>query len=115
MTSFVIPSNTLENVLESQFIDRPNQFLVRCCLKDGTVIRAFLPNPGRMWELLLPETPLFVIENKLTSEKRKTQYTVIGAEREGTILFLHTGLTNCVARYLIEANKIPSLAKNRPN
>lgn len=112
MTSFVIPSDTLENVLESQFIDRPNQFLVRCYLKDGTVIRAFLPNPGRMWELLLPETRLFLSENKLTSEKRKTQYTVIGAEREGTILFLHTGLTNCVARYLIEANKIPSLVNS---
>ncbi len=46
------------NIEKAEFIDRPNRFLVRC-LKDGKEITAFLPNPGRLQELLLPG-PTFV-------------------------------------------------------
>ncbi len=34
------------------FIGRPNRFLVRCRVGKRSVL-AHMPNPGRMWELLL--------------------------------------------------------------
>ncbi len=37
----------------AEFLSRPNRFAVECLL-DGKTVRAHLPNPGRLWELLLP-------------------------------------------------------------
>jgi hypothetical protein len=41
------------------FIKRPNRFVVICSL-NGKPIQAFLPNPGRLWELLLPGVVLYL-------------------------------------------------------
>ena len=101
------------DLLKTGFVDRPNQFLVRCRLADGRLVRAFLPNPGRMWELLFPGVAMYLTENRGTSSgpvRRKTRYTAVAVERDGDLVFLHTGLTNAVARRLIEGGRIPSLA-----
>jgi len=37
---------------KATFLKRPNRFTLICILK-GKVVKAYLPNPGRMWELLL--------------------------------------------------------------
>jgi len=47
--------------------------------------------------------------NRPQSVKRKTSYTVLAVERKGFLIFLHTHLTNQVARYLIQRRSIPSL------
>ncbi|HCL78400.1 MAG TPA: hypothetical protein DIC53_00360, partial [Synergistaceae bacterium] len=65
----------------ARFIERPNRFLVRCQLGDE-LIEAYLPNPGRLWELLLPGSTLYVAE-AAPSSPRTTRYTVIGGERYG--------------------------------
>jgi sugar fermentation stimulation protein A len=44
------------------------------------------------------------------SSNRKTKYTVLAVERDGRPVFLHTHLTNTVARFLIERKLIPELA-----
>lgn len=41
-----------ENVQTATFVERPNRFVVHLELQ-GQIIAAHLPNPGRMWELLL--------------------------------------------------------------
>ena len=100
-------------LLKAGFVDRPNQFLVRCRLPNGRLVRAFLPNPGRMWELLFPGVAMYLTENRGASGgavRRKTGYTAVAVERDGDLVFLHTGLTNAVARRLIESGRIPSLA-----
>ncbi|MCG6916527.1 MAG: DNA/RNA nuclease SfsA [Deltaproteobacteria bacterium] len=99
-------------IVKASFISRPNRFLVHCHGRDGKKIRAFLPNPGRLWELLLPGATLYlrrdgVREGKLS--KRKTQHTALAVEREGRPIFLHTHETNTVARYLLENSLIPPL------
>ncbi len=99
-----------DSILRATFVDRPNRFLVRCRLPEGKRIQAFLPNPGRLSELLLPETPLRVVESAKTDGTRKTRFTVAAVEREGTPIFLDTHLTNAVARYLLEAGRVPGLA-----
>jgi sugar fermentation stimulation protein A len=95
------------DIEKAEFIDRPNRFLVRC-LKDKEEITTFLPNPGRLQELLLPGRPLYLTLDS-TSSQRKYPYTVVAVEREGIPIMLHTHKTNAVARYLIDKDRVPGL------
>jgi len=100
-------------VLKARFIERPNRFLVRCHVERRGTLEAYLPNPGRLWELFFPDATLYVTPNVPkaagTREGRKTNYTVLAVERDGRPIFLHTHFTNHVARSLIEENRIPEL------
>ncbi len=99
--------------LKASFLERPNRFLARCTAEGVGKIDAYLPNPGRLWELLLPGARLYLCRpsssHRVDSEKRKTRYTVLAVERKGVPIFLDTRLTNQVARYLIEGGSIPPL------
>jgi sugar fermentation stimulation protein A len=101
------PMRFFENIERAEFTDRPNRFLVRC-LKDKEEVMAFLPNPGRLQELLLPGRPLYLTQDG-TSSQRKYPYTVVAVEREGIPIMLHTHKTNTVARYLVDKGKVPGL------
>jgi len=99
-------------MIKARFVSRPNRFLVQCEAGHHKKIRAFLPNPGRLWELLLPGATLYLrrdkgIEGGLNT--RKTKHTVLAVERKGRPIFLHTHQTNSVARYLLESELIPPL------
>lgn len=101
-------------VQKARFIERPNRFLVRCHVQRRGTIEAYLPNPGRLWELFFPDVTLYVTPNVPkaagTREGRKTNFTVLAVERDGRPIFLHTHFANHVARSLIEENRIPDLA-----
>jgi len=88
-------------------LSRPNRFLVRCEL-DGAAVEAFLPNPGRLLELLLPDSVVYLIKGT-PSDTRRTSFTAVAVEREGRPIMLHTHLTNAAARYLIGKGRIPGL------
>ena len=96
-----------DRIEQALFLDRPNRFLVRC-LKGQAEIKAFLPNPGRLQELLLPGSRLFLVHDTASS-KRRYPYTVVGVERDGMPIMLHTHKTNEVAAYLIDRHKVPGL------
>ncbi|UCH07905.1 MAG: hypothetical protein JSV55_02625, partial [Deltaproteobacteria bacterium] len=102
----------LGTLTRATFRERPNRFVISCNTEEGE-IEAHLPNPGRLWELLLPGATLYLSSNKAPDSRqkvqRKTGYTAVAVERKGSPIFLHTHLTNQVARYLIEARSIPSL------
>ena len=89
----------------AQFIARPNRFLIRCRL-GKRIIQAFLPNPGRLQELLLPGSIVYIAQEP-SSPTRKNVFTAVAVEREGVPIFLHTHRTNDVAVYLINRGKIP--------
>jgi len=103
---------SLGRLTKATFRERANRFLVRCNTGTGEV-EAHLPNPGRLWELLLPGATLYLSSNKALDAgqraKRKTGYTAVAVERKGSPVFLHTHLTNQVARYFIERGSIPCL------
>jgi sugar fermentation stimulation protein A len=91
--------------------------LVRCETEGAGVVEAFLPNPGRLWELLVPGSQLYLTSHAHRNESqttsgipRKTRHTVLAVDRDGSPVFLHTHLTNTVARWLIEHNRITELA-----
>ncbi len=92
---------------KAAFIDRPNRFLVRCRMGKRTVL-AHMPNPGRMWELLLPGAVLYITPHE-ASHERSTAFSVVAVEREGRPVLLHTQRTNDVARHLIDSGQVPAL------
>jgi sugar fermentation stimulation protein A len=93
------------------FLERPNRFLVRCDVPELGVVEAHMPNPGRMRELLLPRVTLYLTE--AVGAKRRTRYTAVAVERDGTPVFLHTGITNQVAHHLLDSGVIPGLKQLR--
>ena len=104
-------------VFKGQFLARPNRFLVQCVAHGRGHINAYLPNPGRLWELLLPGAVLYLQPVNGLAEAgpstRKTKYTVLAVEREGCPIFLHTHATNQVAGRLLEKQLIPPLKETR--
>ena len=59
------------------FHSRPNRFVVKSYVSGIGLVEAFLPNPGRLRELLLPNSKL-LLEKSNKSFNRKTEYTVCG-------------------------------------
>ncbi|MDK2959225.1 MAG: sugar fermentation stimulation protein [Synergistaceae bacterium] len=96
-----------EKLRRARFIDRPNRFLVRCEL-EGRPVSAFLPNPGRLWEILLPGTELLLAEDG-GSEVRKTAFTAVAALRGEYVVLLHTHIANDAAGWLIGTGRVPGL------
>jgi sugar fermentation stimulation protein A len=95
------------NILPAVFVARPNHFVVQCIV-NGRKVRAYLPNPGRLWELLFPGTRLYLTKF-LTSPVRKLTYLVVAVERDGMPVMLHTHHTNTVAAHLLRERDIPGL------
>ena len=96
-----------DNILPATFLSRPNRFVVQC-LVNGRKVRAYLPNPGRLWELFFPGVKLF-LQRLPRSPQRKLDHLVIAVERDGCPVMLHTHANNLVARNLIEEGRIPGL------
>lgn len=104
------PAETLRIFKDARvaaFLDRPNRFLVRCRL-GGRTVKAFLPNPGRLRELLLPGRPMHLVREE-DHPTRKTRYTAVAVERADHPVVLHTHRTNDVARHLVEQGLVPGL------
>ena len=96
-----------KNILKTCFLRRPNRFLIQCEYK-GKVLSAFLPNPGRLHELLFQGRIIYMVREE-KDLNRKTRYTAVAVEREDHPIMLHTHRTNEVARYLLQKRKIPGL------
>lgn len=99
-------------ILRATFASRPNRFVVLCQLDSGEIVRAFLPNPGRLQELLLPGVDVFIVSAEASPE-RKTAYTMVGVAGERYPIFLHTHVNNDVARHLLEHDLVPGLEGSR--
>ncbi len=98
--------------LQVHFLSRSNRFLIRCKW-NGRTISAFLPNPGRLQELLFPGTVLvYLVEGgKISTSKDPFYGSRCGSGRSAHYAS-HTR-TNEVARYLLQKGKIPGLDKAR--
>ena len=88
------------------YLSRPNRFILVCRHKREEV-RVYLPNPGRLSELLLPGVAVYLERDD--NPTRKMAYTAVAVERDGLPVMLHTHRTNGAVASLIEAGLIPSL------
>lgn len=95
------------NILHGTFLSRPNRFVIECIVQDRKV-RAYLPNPGRLWELLFPGVAV-----SLTSRSRaagqKLAFLAVAVLRDGMPVMLHTHYNNLVARQLLDEDRVPGL------
>lgn len=97
------------DLISATFLKRLNRFTVLCQLENGEIHRAYLPNPGRLWELLLPETTV-LLENE-NKKHRSLKYTIVAARKNNHTIMLHTHKTNDLAEMLLLEKCIPGLEK----
>lgn len=95
------------DLLHGTFLSRPNRFVVRCDV-DGRTVNAYLPNPGRLWELFFPGVPL-LLQKLPRSPQRKLEYLAVAVLRDRFPVMLHTHHNNLVARKLVEDGLVPGL------
>jgi sugar fermentation stimulation protein A len=70
------------------FQERPNRFSAVVRVRDK-ILLTFLPNSGRMHELLIPGTE--VVLREVLKENRKTSYDLIGVSYNGQRVLLILG------------------------
>ena len=92
-----------EPLIPAEFISRPNRFLgiVRI---DGHQTECFIPNPGRMVELLLPNARVYLTPR--SPENRKTAYDLSLVDLNGTLISVDSRVPNRIASEAIEQGKI---------
>ncbi len=73
------------------FLDRPNRFLGIVEVENEPV-EVFIPNPGRMYELLTPRRRVYLRRRQATH--RKTSFDMIGVKYAGVLISLDAHLPN---------------------
>lgn len=77
--------------LPATLLERPNRFLGVVDL-NGKKVHAFIPNPGRMHELMVPGTKVYVIPKE--GDHRKTKYDLTLMEYNNTLVSIDSRLPN---------------------
>jgi len=91
------------NVVEGRLIARPNRFLGIVAI-NGIQVKAFIPNPGRMYELMVPGKRVYLTH--ATGNKRKTQYNLIGVEHAGVLVSIDSILPNRFMKRMLHEHKL---------
>lgn len=93
-------------VKEAVFRERLNQYLVLAEL-NGEQVKVFLPNPGRMKELLIPGARIYL--RAAPGDHRKTQYDMISIFKGNTLISIDSRLPNLLVGKELEKGNIPEL------
>ncbi len=88
--------------ISGHLIRRINRFVAEVQV-DRQKHQAYLANPGRLWEILLPGTELLLSQG-LT--RGKLPYTILAGAKEKQYVLLHTHLTNKVVHSLIDNRQL---------
>ncbi|MFA9435967.1 MAG: DNA/RNA nuclease SfsA [Candidatus Bathyarchaeota archaeon] len=80
-------------------VKRPNRFLGVVNL-NGNHVEAFIPNPGRMHELMVPSTRVYVIPRE--GAHRKTKFDLTLVEYNDTLVSIDSRLPNHMLREAID-------------
>ena len=91
---------------KATFLERPNRFTLICQL-NGKAVKAFLPNPGRLWELLLPGAEVYL--ERALQRMDRMPYTAVAIRKGDHPVMVHTHRTNDLVEHLIKENLIPGL------
>lgn len=88
-----------ENIKEGRFLARPNRFLARVEI-NGQEEVCHVKNTGRLTELLMPGAKVYVEEHN--NPKRKTRFSLIAIEKEGTLYNIDSQAPNKAAKEWVE-------------
>jgi sugar fermentation stimulation protein A len=85
-------------------INRINRFLAEVQFHNQTIF-AFVPNPGRMLELMVPGKKVFLRENP--GSHRKTDYDLIAVYHKGLVVSIDSNLPNRFIKLLLLNHDLP--------
>ena len=89
--------------IKAIFLKRQNRFTVEVIVNSKKSL-AYLPNPGRLWELLIPNTEVLIVKNH---SHTKLPYTLLACKKHNTWILLHTHLTNKIVKSLLLNKRLP--------
>ena len=95
-------------ILEGIFLEKVNRFLVLVKV-DEVILLSFLPNPGRMKELLIPGRRVVLAEAK--KEDRKTDYDLIGVKLPNQIVSLDSRIPNRIVLQALKDKELKEFSK----
>jgi len=105
LVSFIgIKGKTIRGV----FQERPNRFLALVKV-ENRILPSFLPNPGRMHELLTPGTE--VILREVLKENRKTDYDLIGVFYNAQMVSVDSRVPNKLVLEALKNRDIEELSR----
>lgn len=93
-------------MIPATFRERPNRFLGVVDIR-GMEALCFIPNPGRMRELLHPGSKVYLME--MLSEARKTRYDLILVDLEGILVSVDSRTPNKLVAEGVKEGIIPEL------
>jgi sugar fermentation stimulation protein A len=95
-----------DRLVKGTFLSRPNRFLgiVRIRREEAG---CFVPNPGRLRELLRPGTTVYL--RRSASESRKTRWDLALVRHGGIFVSVDTRMVNLLIPEAIRSGSIPSL------
>nr|MDO8110094.1 DNA/RNA nuclease SfsA [Candidatus Sigynarchaeota archaeon] len=87
-------------LIPATFVKREHKYLVTARLNDQSLVQAFLPDPGRLKELLFPGATIFLV--KAGGPTRKTAFDMVAVKHDALIVSLDTRVPNRYVRWLLE-------------
>lgn len=82
-----------ENVQKAVFLERPNRFIARVRLENGSEETVHVKNTGRCGELLIPGAEVWLSEGG--SPKRKTKYDLISVRKQNPSILVNLDSQAC--------------------
>lgn len=104
VSAITIEGRTLRGV----FQERPNRFVALVNSGDN-VLPCFLPNPGRLHELLVPGRE--VLLHEASNENRKTEFDLIGVVHHGQMVSVDSRVPNRLVLEALRAGDIEELSE----
>ncbi len=102
-------SKSGEPFIRGKFIERPNRFLISVKLKSGEVVKAHLPDPGRLTHLLCPNAEI-LLDGPFDQTQRKTSYSAaLVRAKNGSWVCLDSQMPNRLFPILLKKGELPSL------
>ncbi len=87
------------NLVPAIFKARPNRFLGEVEIDNGRVL-CFIPNPGRLGELLYPNARVYLLEKGTVN--RKTGFDLVLVDLAGTLVSIDSRMPNKVVAEVVE-------------
>lgn len=91
----------------AHLVDRPNRFVIHCRLADGSLTTAHLANPGRLWEIMEPDSVLALEQGSSTA---KLPWKAVAARYRDAWVPLVAARSNAAAAALVLPQLFPGQA-----
>lgn len=101
-----------QNIKEAKFLSRPNRFVAQIKI-DGKVEICHVKNTGRLRELLIPGTDIYV--QKADNPNRKTKYDLIGIYKGDRLVNIDSQVVNQVFHEWVSSGRyFPGVSLIKP-